>query len=84
MQARLGIDTVKIASGYDAICLFVNDLCDAEVRATMLLFYYGGRAPPASCISLRPSIASPLSPASRQDLKISQGGHALAMSAWCT
>lgn len=30
-EARLGPDTAIIAKGHDAVCLFVNDLCDAEV-----------------------------------------------------
>ncbi|KAI8463144.1 MAG: putative D-lactate dehydrogenase [Monoraphidium minutum] len=30
-EARLGADTAKIAQGFDAVCLFVNDTCDAEV-----------------------------------------------------
>jgi len=29
-QPRLDRDTANLANGYDAVCLFVNDICDAE------------------------------------------------------
>jgi D-lactate dehydrogenase len=29
-QARLDHDTANLAKGYDAVCLFVNDICDAD------------------------------------------------------
>ena len=29
-QARLDHDTATLTNGYDAVCLFVNDVCDAE------------------------------------------------------
>ena len=30
LQARLDRDTASLVKGYDAVCLFVNDVCDAE------------------------------------------------------
>jgi D-lactate dehydrogenase len=30
-EPRLGPDTVPLAQGFPVVCLFVNDLCDAEV-----------------------------------------------------
>lgn len=32
---RLDRDTAKLAEGFDAICLFVNDICDSEVISTL-------------------------------------------------
>lgn len=34
-QARLDHDTANLAKGYDAVCLFVNDICDAETIDTL-------------------------------------------------
>jgi D-lactate dehydrogenase len=34
-QARLDQDTANLAKGYDAVCLFVNDICDAETIDTL-------------------------------------------------
>jgi D-lactate dehydrogenase len=28
---KLNADTVMLAKGYDAVCIFVDDICDAEV-----------------------------------------------------
>lgn len=30
-ETKLNIDTVSLAKGYDAICIFVNDICNKEV-----------------------------------------------------
>ena len=35
LSARLDADTALLAKGYDAVCLFVNDICDAEVIETL-------------------------------------------------
>ncbi len=32
IEARLDKETAELAHGHDAVCLFVNDTCDAEVR----------------------------------------------------
>ncbi|KAL4539527.1 hypothetical protein Ndes2437B_g02104 [Nannochloris sp. 'desiccata'] len=34
-QARLDHDTASLVKGYDAVCLFVNDVCDAETIDTL-------------------------------------------------
>lgn len=31
-QAQLDENTASLAEGYDAVCLFVNDICGKEVR----------------------------------------------------
>lgn len=31
IEARLDKETAELANGHDAVCLFVNDSCDAEV-----------------------------------------------------
>ncbi len=31
VEAKLSIETVKLAAGYECICIFVNDIADAEV-----------------------------------------------------
>jgi D-lactate dehydrogenase len=35
LEARLGHETVSLADGFDAVCLFVNDIVDARVAATL-------------------------------------------------
>ncbi|TVR60847.1 MAG: 2-hydroxyacid dehydrogenase [Spirochaetaceae bacterium] len=35
LEPRLNIDTVGLAAGHDAVCLFANDSCDAEVIASL-------------------------------------------------
>jgi D-lactate dehydrogenase len=32
---QLNADTAVLAKGYDAVCIFVNDICDAEVLSTL-------------------------------------------------
>ena len=34
-EAPLDLDTVHLAAGYDAVCIFVNDKADAEVLAQL-------------------------------------------------
>ncbi|TVQ40383.1 MAG: 2-hydroxyacid dehydrogenase [Spirochaetaceae bacterium] len=35
LEPRLNVDTVGLAAGHDAVCLFVNDTCDAQVITSL-------------------------------------------------
>lgn len=35
LEARLGLETVSLAEGFDAVCIFVNDVVDAQVAAAL-------------------------------------------------
>jgi D-lactate dehydrogenase len=35
LEARLGPETVSLAEGFDAVCIFVNDIVDASVAAAL-------------------------------------------------
>jgi D-lactate dehydrogenase len=35
LEARLGLETVSLAEGFEAVCIFVNDIVDAQVAAAL-------------------------------------------------